>query len=261
MNKKLTAILLSALTFGAFSASAQTPVAAPTGSWTLTPAIASQYMFRGVRLAGPSFQPTIEYGYGALAAGLWANFPIKDKVVGQSDPELDFYASYTIALQPDVVTLVPGVTIYEYPNAKTKNGFYKTTFEPNLALNYTVGGVTLMPKIYYDMVLKGPTAEINAFYAVPLKDAGTELDFSATFGTYKWDAFAENTSPDVKNWGDYWLVGVAVPFAITKTSTLKVGWAYTKGSNNHFKQSTAPRVDNTAAVGRGVATICLVMKF
>ena len=263
MNKKLTAILLSALTLGAFSANAQTPApaAAPTGSWTFTPAVASQYMFRGVRLGGPALQPSIEYGYGSLAVGLWASTPLKDKVVGQSDPELDFYGSYTVVLQPDVLTLVPGVTIYEYPNAKTSNGFYKTTFEPSIALNYTVGGVTLTPKLYYDTVLKGPTAEINAFYAVPLKDVGTELDFNATFGTYKWDAYAENTSPDIKNWGDYWLVGLTVPFAITKSTTLKVGWAYTKGSGNYLKQGTGPRAENTAAVGRGVATISCVFKF
>lgn len=266
MNKKQTAIVLGALTLGALFASAQTPApapapAAPSGSWVFTPAVASQYMFRGVRLGGPSLQPTLEYDYDALAVGVWGNFPLKDKVVGQSDPELDFYAAYTFVLQPDVATLVPGVTLYEYPNANKSNGFYKTTFEPNLALNYTVAGVTFTPKLYYDFVLKGPTAELTAAYALPLKDAGTELDFAATFGTYKWTAFAENTSPDIKNWGNYWLAGVTVPFTITKDTTLKVGWAYTKGSDNFFKQGSAGRVENSAAVGRGVATISCVIKF
>jgi uncharacterized protein (TIGR02001 family) len=266
MNKKITALVLSALTLGALSVSAQTVApapapAAPTGSWVFTPAFASQYMFRGVRLSGPSFEPTIEYDYDALAVGLWANFPMKDKVVGQSDPELDFYAAYTIELQKDVATLVPGVTLYEYPNAKTSNGFYKTTFEPNLALNYTMSGLTLTPKIYYDFVLKGPTLELNAAYAVPLKEVGSELDFAATFGTYKWDAAVENSTPETKNWGNYWLAGVTMPFALTKDITLKLGWAYTKGSDNFFKTGSAGRGANPGAVGRGVATISCVFKF
>src|SRR5207244_5964724 len=55
----------------------------------------SDLMFRGARLGGPSFEPSIEYDQGSLAVGVWSNFPIKSKVVGQSDPEFDFYGSYS----------------------------------------------------------------------------------------------------------------------------------------------------------------------
>ena len=271
MNKKSTLLALSALALWALSANAQTPApaaapapapaAAPTGSWVLTPAFASQYMFRGVRLGGPSFEPTIEYDYDNIAVGVWANFPLADKVVGQSDPELDFYGTMTFELQKDVATLVPGFTLYEYPNAKSANGFYKTTFEPNIALNYTTNGLTLTPKLYYDFILKGPTVELSAAYNVPLKDAGTELDFAATYGTYKWTTAADNSTPDVKNWGNYWLAGVTLPFSITKDSTFKIGWAYTKGSDNFFKQGSAGKALNTAALGRGVVTVSYVVKF
>ena len=275
MNKKLTLLLLSALALGTLAAQAQTPApaaapapapapAAPSGSWVFTPAFASQYMFRGVRLGGPGFEPTLEYDYDTLAVGVWANFPLADKVVGQSDPEFDFYGTYSFELQKDVATLVPGFTFYTYPNAKKNNGFYKATFEPNLALNYTVSGVTLTPKLYYDFVLKGPTVELNAAYNVPLKDAGTELDFAATLGTYKWTAAAEDTSPDVKNYGNYWLVGVTLPFAFGKDGadgTFKLGWAYTKGSDNFFKQGTAGKSANAAALGRGVVTVSYAFKF
>ena len=274
MNKKTTLLALSALTIGALSLHAQTPApaaapapapAAPvTGSWLLTPAFNSQYMFRGVRLGGPSLNPSLEYDYDVLAVGVWANFPLKDKVSGQSDPEFDFYGTYSIELQKDVATIVPGFTFYTYPEAKKANGFYKATFEPNLALNYTVGGLTLTPKLYYDMVLKGPTAEFNAAYNVPLKDAGTELDFAATLGTYKWTAAAEDTSPDVKNYGNYWLVGVTLPFAFGKDGadgTLKVGWAFTRGSDNFFKQGSSPKSANAAAEGRGVLTVSYAFKF
>lgn len=273
MNQKLTSLLLSALALGALSAHAQTPAApapapaapvaeaAPSSSWTITPAFASQYMFRGVRLGGPSFEPTVEFDSGAIAAGVWGNIPLADKVVGQSDPEFDFYGSYTIEAIKDTLTWVPGVTIYTYPNAKKANGFYTSTFEPNLAINYSVAGWKFTPKIYYDLVLKGPTLEITAAYTIPLKDLNTELDFTGTAGTYKWTTAVPDVSPDIKNWGDYYLIGVAAPFQVTKDSKLTVGLAYTKGSENFYKQGTFAKTANTAAVGRGVLTVSYAITF
>ena len=260
MKQTHTLRLLAAglMSFAVFSARAQTaapvPAAAPSSTLTFTPAFASQYMFRGARLAGPSFEPTVEWASGPLTLGVWANFPIKDKVPGQSDPEIDPYGSYTIELGKDL-TLVPGFTLYTYPRAEPNNGFYKVTFEPSLALNYTVGAFKFTPKIYQDLVLDGPTAEFTAAFAAPLKDFGTELDFVGTVGSVYWKDYAQNTTPKIKNWGDYWLVGVSMPFALTKESKLVVGWAYTEGKNNYFKQASAPKVANTGAVGRGVFTL------
>jgi uncharacterized protein (TIGR02001 family) len=274
-QKTNVVITCAALILGALSASGQTAAtpapapavpaapaapAAPAPSWTLTPSIVSQYMFRGVRLGGPAFEPTVEYDNGNFAVGVWANFPISDKVVGQSDPEIDPYASYTFTIN-DSTSIVPGFTWYNYPNATTANGFYKTTFEPNVAVNYTVGSLKFTPKIYYDVVLKGPTYELNLSFAAPLKDLGTELDFVGTVGTYKWKSAADNTTPDLKNYGDYWLVGVSAPFAINAASKIIVGVAYTQGTNNYFKQSGSPKVTNTAAEGRGVFTLSYAYTF
>jgi hypothetical protein len=110
-------------------------------------------------------------------------------------------------------------------------------------------------------MLKGPTYELNISFAAPLKDLSTELDFIGTVGTYKWDDAADEASPSIKNYGDYWLVGVSAPFALTKDSKIVVGLAYTEGSNNYFKQSGSPKVLNTAAVGRGVVTISYAITF
>ena len=259
MNKTSLA-LLSALALGALSLSAQTtapvpaPVAAPSVAITVTPAFVSQYMFRGQRLGGPSFEPTVEAAYGNFTAGVWANFPIKNKVVGQSDPELDFYGSYTSVIS-DTLSVVPGFTYYVYPNAKAKDGFYKGTFEPSLAVNYTVSGVKLTPKVYYDFVLDAPTFEFTSAYAVALKDLGTELDFTGTYGTYLANDAVKDSTPRTKAWGNYWLVGVAAPFQLTKESKLTVGFAYTKGDNAYVKAGSAPKFINTSAVGRGVVTV------
>jgi len=260
---KKTALLLAALLTTGASLSADTAVpapAAPSSSWLLTPSFASQYMFRGARLGGPSFQPSLEFDQGPLAVGVWANTPISDKVDGQSDPEFDFYGTYSFDVAKDT-TLVPGFTFYTYPNAKKSNGFYKGTFEPNLALNYSISGWKFTPKVYYDFVLKGPTLELTAAYAVPLPDIKSELDFTGTYGTFKWtDAFAD-TSPKAKNWGDYYLVGVAMPFQVSTGAKLTVGVAYTKGSNNFVKIGTDHKFVNTAAVGRTVFTLSYAITF
>jgi uncharacterized protein (TIGR02001 family) len=256
MKTQLLTLLTGLAALGAVGAHAQTPApaAAPAATVTITPAFVSQYMLRGVRLGGPSFQPTIEYASGPLTLGLWNNFPLKDKVTGQSDPEIDPYGSYTIELGKDL-TLVPGFILYTYPRAEKPNGFYQLTFEPSLALNYTVEGVKLTPKFYYDMVLKQSLFEFSVAYSIPVKEIGSSIDFLGQVGTFKAQDALENSSPGFKNYGNYWLAGVTLPFQITKESKVSIGWAYTKGSDNFFKQGSRPKFENTGAVGRGVATL------
>jgi hypothetical protein len=228
--------------------------AAPGVSVVLMPAIASQYMFRGARLGGLSFEPMIEVDSGNFAVGVWSNFPLKDKVAGQSDPEIDPYGSYTITVN-DSLSVAPAFTWYNYPSADTRNGFYRSRFEPNIAFNYTVCGIRFTPKFYYDVVLKGPTYEFNIAAALPLKALGTELDWNATAGTFIVRDAANGANPAVKSWGNYYLLGVSAPFAISYASKLILGVAYTKGSGNFLKAGSTPKVENTAAVGRGIVTI------
>lgn len=228
--------------------------AAPAVSWTVTPAVVSQYMFRGMRLGGPSFQPTVEMGYGALTAGVWASVPFDDTVQGVSDPEIDVYGGYAFTLS-DAANVVLGGTWYLFPRAETRAGFYEQTVEPSVALNYTVNGVRLTPKVYYDLMLEGPTLELAAAYAVPLQGLGTELNFTATIGTFKWDNAAEDTTPGVKNWGNYWSAGVLMPFQVSANGKVLLGFAYARGWDNETKQGSLPKVDNALAVGRGVVTL------
>lgn len=261
MNKKLLLALSSALVTGAASLFGQAlPAPAPAATWTVTPAFASQYMFRGVRMGGPGFQPTIEYSQGRFAGGVWGNIPLDNTVPGVSDPEFDIYGSYTMPLSENM-SMVGGFTWYLFPDAVKNLGFYKSTFEPSVALNYTVNGLKLTPKLYYDVVLKGVTAEFTAFYAIPLQDMGTELDLTAVAGTFKWDEAAENTSPSVKNWGDYWSLGVSMPFQVSANSKVTIGAAYVEGSNNYFKQASLPRTVNTGAISRGVFSIAYSVTF
>ncbi len=266
MKNKLILLLLTSLTAAVASLQAQAvapavvPATASGVSFTATAAVASQYMFRGQRLNGAGFQPTIEMTAGDFTAGIWANVVLDKQVPDSSDPEFDLYASYTMTLSKDL-TLVPGITAYVYPSAPTSAGFYRSTIEPSVALNYTVEGVKLTPKLYYDTILKGATYEMTAGYALPLKDLGSELGFTATVGTYLLKEFANNTTPSVKAWGDYWLVGVTMPFQLDKNSKLSVGVAYTEGRNAFTKQGNLGRSPNGLATGRGVVTVGYSLSF
>lgn len=282
---RILALCVSVLTAGAATALAQTtgtpattpapsPTPAPTAaapatpaapappslSTTITATYVSQYMFRGQRLGGEAFQPEIALSYGNWAFDVWNSDPISAKVPGQSDPEIDPQGSYTFAIN-DSFAIIPGFTWYNYPSAPTDQGFFKSTFEPNLALNYTVAGVKLAPEIYYDVVLKGPTYEFDAYYTIPLKDINSEIDFTGTAGTYKITDAVKGSSPKTKAWGDYYLIGFAMPYSLTKALKLTAGWAYTKGTDAFFKQGSFPKSANTAALSRGVATVTLGYSF
>jgi hypothetical protein len=235
--------------------------AAPTVALVVTPSYVSQYMFRGQRLGGQSFEPSVEADYGNWALGVWSNLPLANRVPGQSNPEIDPYGSYTYDVS-DSFSLQPGFTIYTYANAPTDQGFFRSTYEPNFAANYTIDGFKLTPKLYYDLVLRGLTSEFSAAYAVPMREIGSELDFTGTIGNYfQEDAVNKIDNPGAKAEGNYWLAGVSAPFTINKATKLTVGWAYTQGEGAYVKVGSLPRIDNGEAVGRGVFSASLSCTF
>ena len=251
----------TAVSFGQATATSPAPTpapapAAPSMAFTATVSVVSQYMFRGMRLSDGGLQPAIEMAAGNLTLGAWSNFPFDgDKVPDSSDPEIDLYGSYNFALQENM-TLSPGFTSYHFPEAPTSAGFYKHTFEPNIALSFTmIDGVKITPKVYYDLVLEGPTYEISAFYAVPLKDIGSELDFTGTYGGYKWKEFVNDASPAVKAWGQYWMLGVSAPFQISPKSKLVLGYTYAEGTKAFTKAGSSGATANPLAIGRGVVNV------
>src|SRR5688572_18509769 len=264
MKNKLLLACVAAVFAGtaSFAQAAAAAPAAPTVTVTANAAVVSLYMFRGLRLSDGGLQPSVEVATGNLVLGAWANVPFDaEKVPDSSDPEIDLYGSYTFALE-EGITLAPGFTSYHFPRAPTDAGFYRSTFEPNIALSWTMAdGVKITPKVYYDLVLKGPTYEVTAFYALPLKEIGSELDFTATYGGYEWREAANDASPDVKATGQYWLFGVAAPFQLTPKSKLTIGIAYTEGRKAYTKAGESGKIPNSLAVGRGVGTISYTMTF
>lgn len=216
-------------------------------AWTTGTTLSTEYVFRGVELAGLSAQPWIDYTVGPVSAGLWSNVALDDHSFRYSDPELDLYGSYSFASRSGGFNLVAGFTCYTYPNATDKEIHHPITFEPSLAGVFSWHGVQFTPKVYYDVVLQGATFELTGALAVPLKSLGTELDFSATAGTYKWRESARHASPAISNEGDYWTVGIAVPVQISFRSKVTASLSYSDGRNNFFQQAGSVRKKNPDA--------------
>jgi hypothetical protein len=214
----------------------------------------SQYMFRGQRRGGPAWQPSVEIGSGGFTSGLWANLPFQGKVPYSSVPELDLYGSYVFKVASNV-SVVPGFTFFDYPRAPTNRGYFRSTVEPCLAVNYSVRGVKLTPTYYHDLELRESTYELTSTYAFPLQEIGTELDFTGQVGTYLQRNATRELNPPAKAWGNYWLLGVAAPFQITRESKITVGFAYTEGRGARYKRGSLPAVPHGMAAERGVVTL------
>jgi hypothetical protein len=211
-------------------------------------------MFRGQRLDGPAVQPSVEFDRAKLAVGVWASTPLASKVSGQSDPEIDPYGSYTIVLN-DALSLQPGATAYLFPRAHPANGFYRATFEPNFAVNYTIHGVTFTPKIYYDLVLRGPTYELNAAYALPLRNIGSEVDLFATIGAYNWDDAVARAQPRTSSRGNYGSVNATVPFQIGTKSKISGSVGYFAGWDGTLRPAGSMSQANALVARRIVVAL------
>ena len=259
--KLLPRIALPALA-GLAAARAQTAASPEDLSFTAAPTFVSEDMFRGERYGGASLQPWIEADYGRFAAGVWTSFPVGGANSGQRDQEIDPYVSFT---QPcgGSISLTPSLQVYTYPQAAPSQGDYRSTYEPSLAVNATVAGVRLTPKISYDLILRGTTADLAAAAALPLKSLGTELDFNADAGGV-WQSAAQNTGtglPGERTGGGYWLAGVTLPFQVTPTAKVSVGYAYSRGFDSWVEVGTGPRTVNPLAAGRAIFTATVLFTF
>ena len=266
MSRFFLTLLTAALATAAAPAQAEetVPPAVPSSlTATVTPSYVSAYMFRGIRISGAAFEPSVEADTGNWALGLWGNFPLASRVPGQANTEIDPYVFYTCPLNTRLA-LVSGIEAYVYPRAEFGAGAYRSTVEPNLALNATWQGFRLQPKAYYDLTARVPTMELNAASAVPLTTLGTELDFTATVGSRigaRTLTTGANGLPGDRAWGNYWLAGVALPFQLSAGLKLTVGYAYTRGSDVRLKAGALPPMANPAAVGRGVLSVALAYTF
>lgn len=141
-------------------------------SVTLTADYVTEYVFRGVTLAGEALQPSIEVSFRNLSAGIWSSFAMGEEKDAFAD-EIDFYITSRWELT-DFVSGEIGATLYHFPDS---GGLFDVGTEEGDASTAEIYGgldfdVPLSPTMsgYYDFNLKTVTLESSLTYSLSLID-------------------------------------------------------------------------------------------
>jgi len=229
---------------------------ATEGAFTVTPALVTAFIDRGVYTSGLSFQPTVTYSRGAFAFELFGNFPISGRIPGTPYPQIDFTTSYSWDIAPDVFTVVPRVLLSTFSQADTAEGFHKAICELGVTFGCTpVGDLCATLDLWRDVVQKGGGCELGIEYSLPFKLHGASAELSALIGRYDLSDTVPNAPEKIRNKGDYFSAGVSFPFELSNTSKLTVGWCYAKGTHNHTWAGQGEPEPNPHAIGRGIVTM------
>ena len=214
---KKTILALAALV-ASVSASAQ-ETAQSALAVTLDVTYVSQYVFRGVKLADASIQPSVEASYGDIYAGVWHSNDINSSA-GVS--ETDFYAGYNLAINETFAADL-GVTRYTY------NGSGSSQLNSTEAYAGVKADVVLSPSAYYyydfDQEISSYIASLG--HSIPIAKVGLSLDLSASYG---WIQRPKSIGGDYSYWG----AGVAVPYSLSETATLTAAVNYTHLDRSNF---------------------------
>ena len=130
----------------------------------------SAYVWRGIKYSGPAIQPSLEYGIGGFAVGVWGSF---DLVNGFN--EIDTYASYTLDFG-----LSLGVTDYYYQGS---NAFEFTD---------TTGSHALEINLNYELVGFSASANyiVNDTHAGAAGSKGGDMYFQLGYAFKYFEIFA-----------------------------------------------------------------------
>jgi len=192
----------------------------------------SKYVFRGVKIARDSFQPSVEVSSGEFYGGIWSNVPLRKEHDGGVSKEIDLYAGYTPKLTENLSADV-GLTYYWYPRV---DGSDNDSLEVFGGLNLTLGNFTPSVYLYRDLDLDTTTLQTALGYSVPLKSLGTSLDLNVTFGS---------VFPDHAEKYCYYSAGVNVPYKLSDAVKLNFGLTYTENDLDHGKD---PGLWGTASI-------------
>lgn len=158
----------------------------------------SEYIFRGADLSDHSFQPGVEFGYGALGGdvyfGIWSSHEISN--TDDVNTEVDFYAGYAVGLDEFIedvpLTLDVGFTYYFYPDAgAVAPPLFPTTqvgIDRTREVYIGISADTLLsPALYYyyDFDLEQSVLELSIGHSIDLAevaDVNASLDLGAYWG-------------------------------------------------------------------------------
>ncbi len=219
MKKIATILAILAVSYSVRAADAT--VAAPSPAYTVSTdfTYASEYVFRGQKQTNAAFQASAEVGYKEIYGGIWTNQPLHST----DNNEVDLYIGYDFALQNDW-KIDTGLTSYNYPETKTLGGNTGlSTYESYLGLTGgNFRGLTPSVYGYYDWKLDTYTLQSSVGYSFPLKQIGTSIDFSLTYG------YAANTGSYGSGHpaGNYWGAGVTIPYQLATNAKITGGLQY-----------------------------------
>jgi uncharacterized protein (TIGR02001 family) len=214
--KKTAAILLAAvLTGGSLSAQEESSY-----SVTVDFPYVTDYVFRGVKLASDSIQPSVEFAAGDFYAGIWTSQPVS----GGAANEFDFYMGHGFALS-DTWSLDLGATYYYYP--ETPSG--DESFEPFIGASGDFGGgMSGSGYFYYDTELETTTLQFGLGQSFTVSDSAS-FDLAGDYGFVSADG-GEDYS--------YWGISGTYSLTLNDTASGYVGAVYAdsdlSGEDSHF---------------------------
>jgi uncharacterized protein (TIGR02001 family) len=183
----------------------------------------SRYVFRGIQLAGNSFQPALEVGMGDLYAGVWANLP-----TASGGTEIDYYAGTAIAVPwVEFLSLDVGLTVYHYPKSgdSRTHEFYLGALFPQLGLPGLSGSIYY----FHDIDIRSQVLEGALTHSLSLEGWGlpASLDLSVHASTHGGSRVkSENYH--------YYGASLELPFYLNDYSTITPGVHYATAEKYTF---------------------------
>jgi len=237
--------------------------AAPALAGSVAPSLVSDYVFRGQLLGKVCLQTNLSATAESFGMGIWSSLPVGPRIANQSDPEIDPYGYCRIPVN-DRWAVIPGFEIYTYPDASTSSlapGFVRTRFEANVTFETRAAGVTVLTKFAYDAILKGEVGEITGLYGVPLASLGTEIDLKVTGGAFIYHDAVNRIQPAAEEFGAYGQAGFTVPYQISASSRVALGYAYSEGRGGWIKAGALPKYRDPLEASRGIASVAFTWSF
>jgi uncharacterized protein (TIGR02001 family) len=222
---KTFVLLLAALVSAAgLGAAATVPAYTVTTDFSYT----SDYVFRGLKSAGNSFQPSVEVAVGEFNAGLWTNQPITKN----ENDEVDLYTGYRWNVNSRFA-VEGAATYYWYPEARASLGQTDDTYELSVGSSYDMAPLTPSLFYYHDFRLKSDTLQAAIGHKMPLGGvSAATLETSVFAGTvHMKDAAPDAAGAAINESYSYYGIDLSIPYKLAPNATFTVAGHYVRNQN------------------------------
>jgi uncharacterized protein (TIGR02001 family) len=218
------------LLFAALAPAAVLSAASTVPAYTVTTdfSYTSDYVFRGLKSAGNSFQPSIEVASGEFNAGLWTNQPITKN----ENDEVDLYAGYRWNLNSRFV-VEGAATYYWYPEARSSLGQTGDTYELSAGASYDMAPLTPSLFYYHDFRLKADTLQAAVGHKMPLGGVSAATFETSVFAgsVHMKDAAPDAAGAPINESYSYYGLDVSIPYKLATNATFTVAGHYVRNRN------------------------------